>query len=377
MVTVFKWFFCLSKRLYKKWLFVLLILLIPLTVAALKISSTENRGFVQIAFVNNAGETGDKIFSSLKENSGIIGFTEYKDAKAAKAALAADKFDAVWILPENIENRIAAFVGDPDSDNYVAYIINREENLKNRLAAEKLSGAIYPIISRRFFLKCVRESENFDLSNLTDDEIYEYYDGFFNDVNLFKFAFPDDNIHAKESERNYLTSPLRGLLSAVTLLSGLAAAMLYISDRKKGVFDFTKNSNRVFIAFAFVLTAIINIGAFQFISTFVLGVNTSFLREAAIFFIFAVNSALFCTVLLQFIRSITYFAPVAVLLAVLDILICPIFFDFTVQRKAQFFFPNAYYINSVHNDTYLKYSLIYMAVLLTILSLFYLKRRKA
>ena len=377
MVTLFKWFLCLSKRLYKKWLFIVLICLIPITVAAIKISSTANRGFVQIAVVNNAGELGEKIFSSLTDNSGIIGFEKFEDEESAKAALAADKFDAVWILPEKMEDRIAAFVGDPDSDHYVAYIIKREENLKNRLAAEKLSGAIYPIVSRRFFLKCVRESENFDLSNLKDSEIYEYYDSFFNDVNLFKFAFPDDNITAKESERNYLTSPVRGLLSAVTLLSGLAAAMLYISDSKKGVFAFTKSSNRVFIAFAFVLTAIINVGAFQFVSLFVSGVNTSFLREAVIFLIFALNSALFCTVLLSIIKSITYFSPAAVLLIMLDILICPIFFDFTVQRKAQFFFPNAYYINSVHSDAYLKYSLLYTALLSFILLLFYLKKRKA
>ena len=47
--------------------------------------------------------------------------------------------------------------------------------------------------------------------------------------------------------------------------------------------------------------------------------------------------------------------------------------DGNIIRKAQFFFPNAYYINSVHNVTYLKYSLVYTAALSLILFLFYLK----
>ena len=376
MVTLLKWFYCLSKRLYKKWMFIFLICLIPLSAAALKITSSQSKGFAQIALVNGSSVTGEKIVDELTSYRGIINFIRYKDEKSARDDLKKSRLDAVWILPEDLENRLAAFVGEPDGDNYAVYIIEREDNVKNRLASEKLSGAIFPIISRQFFLKCVRESTDFDLSSMSDDEILKYYDGFFTDGSLFKFAFPDDDISAKEGERNYLTSPVRGLLSAVTLLSGLAAAMLYISDRKKGVFSFLGNSNRIFIAFAFVLTAVLNIGFFAFVSTFVLGVNAHFLREAAIFLIFTLNSALFCTVLLQFINSITYFSPVAVLITVLDILICPVFFDFTVQRRAQFIFPNAYYINSVHSNLYLKYSLIYTAVLSACLLLFYFKRRK-
>ena len=377
MVKLLKWFYCLSKRLYKKWMFIILICLIPLSVAALKITSASDKGFVKIAVINYSSGAGKVIESSLLENTGIINFVSYSDESAARDDLKQNRLDAVWIIPSDIENRIAAFVGAPDRDNYIVYIIEAEDSVKNRLATEKLSGAVFPVISRRFFLKCVREDTDFDLSALSDQEIYEYYDAFFKDADLFKFAFPDENITAKSAERNYMTSPARGLLSAVTLLSGLAAALLYISDKKKGVFSFKSSSGLVFISFAFVLTAIINIGFFAFLTTFILGVNTSLLRETAIFLIFAVNSALFCTLLLNIIKSETLLSPVAVLLSVLDILICPIFFDFTVQKRAQFIFPNTYYINSVHSNAYFKYSLIYTAVLSLLLFLIYLKRRKA
>ena len=52
MVTLLKWFYALSKRLYKKWLFLVLILLIPLSASALKAASAHSKGFSQIAIVN-------------------------------------------------------------------------------------------------------------------------------------------------------------------------------------------------------------------------------------------------------------------------------------------------------------------------------------
>ena len=377
MVKLLKWLFFLSKRLYKKWTFLLLIGMIPVSVAALAVTSVQNKGFVQIAVVNLAEDMGDQIIEQLNSGEGIINAIEYRDEAQARKDLQADKLDAVWVLPENMAHRIAAFVHNPEEDNYIVQVIRKEESLKTRLALEKLSGAIYPFTSRLFFLQCVREDPDFDLSYLTDDEIYAYYDNFFSAENFFRFSFPDNSTDVKQNEQDYMTSPIRGVLSAVTLLAGLSAAMLFISDEKKGVFSYLKNSSRVFVSFAFQLTAILNVGFFAFLSMFVLGVNTFFWRELVIFFIYAVNAALFCTVLQQLVSRMIYFAPVMVLISVLDLLICPIFFDYTVQRKLQYVFPNTYYINSVHSYAYLEYSLLYMGAAALILFLAYLYKRKA
>lgn len=376
MKTALKWLFCLSKRLYKKPMFIVLISLIPISVFALRITSVQKSGFLKIAIVNAGGETGKAIINNLEKNSTIITFDLYKDEDSAVTALEANKIDSVWVFAENISEKIADFVKNPDGDNYIVHIINREDSLKTRLALEKLSGAIYPFTSRQYFLKCIRENSDFDLSALTDEQIYKYYDDYFNDDKLFKFAFPDGGGDVSANERNYMTSPIRGLLSAVVLLCGLASAMLFISDEKKGVFSLSKNSNHILISFAFQLTAVLNIGFFVFVSTFVLGVNTYFWRELLLFLIFAVNTALFCTVLQQLLNNLTLFAPAATLIAVLDVLICPIFFDYWVQKKPQLLMPNTYYINAVHSNTYLKYSLIYTAVGLLIISVMYLRKRK-
>ncbi len=371
-----KWFWFLSKRLYKKLTFVLLICLVPLSVAALRITAAQKSGIVRIAIVNRAGSIGDQIIADLDGNTGVLNYSLYDTPEKAAADLGADKQDMIWVFPEDMEKRIADFVRHPDSDHYIVEIIKKEDSLKTRLALEKLSGALYPHTSRLFFLKRVREDPDLLLENLTDEQIYKYYDDYFNEGELFKFTYPDDDAPPKTNERNYMTSPVRGLLSVIVLLAGLAAAMLYVSDEKKGVFSFVKKSDRLFISLFFELTAIVNIGFFAFCSLFILGVNTFFWREIAIFLVFMINTALFCGILCALIRSLAVLAPVSILVTVLDVFICPIFFDYYIQKTPQLLLPNAYYINSAHSGIYLLYSLIYSAVLLCITFCLYWKKRK-
>lgn len=352
----------------------MLIALIPLSVLALKVTANQKSGFVQIGVVNLSGDKGDIITENLKNEKSIINYVFYNKRDTAVSDLEADKLDSVWILPENIEKRIADFVNHPDSDNYIIEVLKKEDSLKTRLALEKLSGAVYPFTSRPFFLKCVREETDFDFKNLSDKEILKYYDSYFNEGSLFKFAFPDGDTPAEQNEQNYMTSPVRGLLSAVLLLSGLAAAILYVSDDKRGVFSYAKSRERMIISLASILTAIINIGVVIYCSIFVLGVNTHFWRETGISLIFFINTTLFCTILCTVIKSLTVLSPVAVFITVADIFVCPIFFDYYVQKTPQLILPNSYYINSVHSNTYLKYSLVYTVILVLITLAFYFKK---
>ena len=170
-MKLIKWFYFLSKRLYKKWMFILLIFLVPVSVLALKITSNQKSGFVQIGIVNLASDTGEHIVDNLDGDKGIVTYTLYDTTDHAITELEADKLDAIWILPPNIEQRIADYVEHPNRDHYIIDVIKKEESLKTRLALETLSGAIYPFISRPFFLKCIRENTDFNVDHLTDEQI--------------------------------------------------------------------------------------------------------------------------------------------------------------------------------------------------------------
>ena len=47
------------------------------------------------------------------------------------------------------------------------------------------------------------------------------------------------------------------------------------------------------------------------------------------------------------------------LLAVVMLLVCPVFFDLGMVRTVQFLFPPTYYINGVYQSRYLLYMTVY------------------
>ncbi|MBR4761969.1 MAG: ABC transporter permease [Clostridia bacterium] len=377
MIKLLKWFYYLSKRLYKKPTFIALILLIPLSVAAFSLVANEKAGFVRIAVVNcdNSG-IGAKITDELVNGSKAVNFTEYADLDAALADLDKETLDAVWVLADGLPGKIKEFADDLSGENSIAQVYMKENNLGARLPLEKLSAAIYPYASKRLYYKFLRENPAADLSKLSDSDIHAYYKEYVTGGNLFTFSFPNGG-NANVNEANYLVSPVRGILSVITVICGMASAMFYISDEKRGAFARARASGRVLISFGSQFTAVMNIGVFALAAIFILGVNAPALREIAIFFVFVINVSLFCTVLAELIKNLALFASVATLLTVLQMLLCPVFFDYGIQKIPQLLFPNTYYINSVHSDLYLKYSFVYMAVAAALMGLIYLKKRKA
>ena len=355
-----------------------MICLIPVLIAAFSaITASEKAGFVTVAIVNNdSTETGRAIVSSLTEKAMTIKYTEYEDESAALSDLDKQKVDAVWVLPENIEERINAFVEAPSEKNYIAGVYIKENNLQVRLPLEQLTAAIYPFASGQFYLKYVRENPDFDLGELSDDVVYRYYEDYVNKADLFEFSYPAGTSATAENENNYLVYPIRGILSILTVICGFASAMYFIADQKRGTYSRVKVSGRALISFASQFTAVINLGVFVFASVFILGVNTSALRETLIFAVFVVNVTLFCTVLQQLFDNMIIFVSLATLLTVLQALICPVFFNYSIQKIPQLIFPNTYYINSVHSNLYLAYSFVYMAVLSAVFALIYLRKRK-
>lgn len=377
MKTFLKWVFFLSKRLYKKATFLVLLLLIPLSALAIKLASAEDSGFVRVALVNEAkGNTfSEDLIGDLKSSTRLLRFTEYDTEEDALKAMYGNKVDSIWIFPEELEEKLDRYVESESGKDSFIRVWQKEDSVVNRMALERLSGTVYPHLSRRIFLHYIRNSDRFDLNDLTDEELFSYYDQFYSEDPLFFFGYPDGGIVESGKETvHFLTAPVRGMLAVIVMLCGMAAAMLFLQDEKRGVFAWAKPSSRVFISIASQLTAVAGTAIMMFLAVLFLGANVSLLREIGILLLFIFNATLFCTVLQQGIRRIHVLATAVTILTVLMLIVCPIFFDTKMFKIPQLLFPVTYYINSAYNNAHLLYSLIYGAVLSGILLLLSLWR---
>lgn len=360
------WFFLLNKRLYKKITFIIILLLIPVSVFALGIVAKEDSGIIKIALASKGDDEQvyADIVNDLKNSSKLIRFVEYNSADAAHSAVKSGDVDAAWIFNKNLRDEISDFADSSSKYNSVATVIVREQTVTTRLTYEKLSGVLYKYVSRDFYINYINQEVD-ELNTLSNSELLMYYDNFTLDSELFVFDNPH-NSFSKNDNQGFITTPIRGLLSIIAVICGFAAAMFYIEDDQKGTFSWVKEKNKVFVKFGCIVIAVLNISIIMLLSLIFAGVNVTIGRELLSLVMFVLCCSAFCVMVSQLFSKIYVLGSLIPILTVIMFVVCPVFFDLGFLRKLQFIFPPTYYINSVYNNAYYLYALIYLAVCIAI-----------
>lgn len=379
MRKYFMWFCLLNKRLYKKATFVILLMLIPLVVVALSIISSQDSGFITVSLAKHDPNdiVSTKIVNELKSENKLVRFIEASTPDEAIEQVKMGKSDAAWIFPKDMQQKMNEFIDSPNQKNAFVDVVQRENTVPLTVSHEKLSGILYKYCARTVYINFIRANAS-ELDDITDEQLFSYYDNFRMEGELFEFAYPEgsaatDNIR----EMNYLMSPVRGLLSVIAVLCGLAAAMFCIQDEKKGLFAWVKQSSRFGVSLICIGIAVLNVSVVMLISIFVTGINVSVMRELAALGMFMICTTVFCSLLKTVFNSIKLLSSITPLLTVLMIAICPVFFDLKSVRVFQYLFPPTYYLNAVFMNEYFLYAAAYSAtgLLLTLLLRKMLKRQ--
>lgn len=364
MRKLLMWFLLLNKRLYKKFTFIVILLLIPLMVLAMGIIAREDSGFISIALAQSDPE--DAISSAITEEligeSRLIRFTEYDSPTEATRAVSTGLADSAWIFPEDMQGRIDKFTDSRLDSDYIVTVIEREQTVPLRLSHEKLSGVVYKYCSETLYFRFIRENVS-QLDELSDEQLKQYYDDFIMDGELFAFAYPDSNRSAEGAEEvGYLLAPMRGMLAVLVVLCGLSAALFCLHDERQGTFAWMPQSKRPLQAFACQLIAILNVSVVMLISLTAIGLTVSLAREILMLMLFALCCTVFCMVMSELFHSIKILGSITPLAVVVMIAVCPVFFDLKGLRILQYLFPPTYYINSAYSDKFLLYSVFYCLI---------------
>ena len=182
------WLWMLTKRLYKKPVFLILLLLIPLVVIGYGFSVRDSGNVMAIGLVQETPDAlATQIFTDLQSDSRMIRYQVFSSAEDAREHLAAGKVDAVWQFADDLPTRIAAYAADPSRERAFITVLCREENVTLALTRERLSSAVYAEVSRIVYLNYLRE--NFpETQTLSDEKLLEYYDNTAFSQDLFTFG---------------------------------------------------------------------------------------------------------------------------------------------------------------------------------------------
>lgn len=367
MKRLFKWFLLLNKRLYKKISFGLILLLIPVLVFTYSNIAKEDSGVLTIALAQEGDDAmASGVINDLTAQKSIIRFMECESPEAAQELVEKGKVDAAWIFPEEMESKVYEFVARGKFKKAFIQVIEGESNVPVALAREKLSGAMYANCSKALYLSYIRSNVP-ELSEKTDEELLVHYDAISVNGDFFQFDFMESSQAAQEAQdTNYLLTPVRGLLAVVTVLSGLATAMYYVSDDRAGTFSWIPERRKAFVEFGCQMICVLNVTVVILIALSLSGLAVSLGREVLILLLYAVCTSLFCMTVRRICGGLAALGTVLPLLIVVMLVVCPVFFDLGKLRLVQYLFPPTYYINAQYSNHFLLLMGIYSCALLTV-----------
>lgn len=367
----FLWAALLTKRLYKKWTFLLLLALIPALVLGYGMVDKSDAGVLTIALSCKDWEdkAAAEMVRSLQSGSQLIRFQVYPTEEAAEEAVKSAEADAAWFFLEGTQERLEAFAhGFSNRDAFIR-VVEREESVSTILAREKLSAAAYTQVGEALYLQYLRAKVP-ALDGVSQDEFLEY----FRQVNLNGqlFAFDSQGQETTTQEASYLTAPVRGLLAVVVVLSGLAGVMYHQQDKAVGTFARVPENRGFLLEMGCYLLILTNVLAVAEVALILTGDTRSFWPESGAFVVFlfcCLGFSMFLSTLLSHRNAMAVALPV---IAVAMLAVCPIFFDLGFLRRFQLLFPPTYFLRGLYQPRYLLWGMLYGCV--TLLSDFALRK---
>ena len=148
----FKLMFLLSKRLFKKVSFVIILCLIPIIALSFKMLSDEESGIVRIALCNEGNDRdASRVVDSLLNRSSVFLYTEVEDADEAEELIRDGVVDGAWIFPKDYGNRIDDYtkglIDNSNKTENVVTVYQSEDSILLNLSRMELFGALYSDLS--------------------------------------------------------------------------------------------------------------------------------------------------------------------------------------------------------------------------------------
>lgn len=365
MKRLLMWFVLLNKRLYKKITYVGFLILIPLLVILFSAAAKESSGLVTVVLAREDPQDAlaAAITEQLKEDTLVIAFRE-ETPQAALELVSAGKADAAWIFPADLQSCLKAYInGDSGSEGFV-HVVEREQTVPLRLAREKLSAAVHTRSVEVTFLQYIRQIAP-ETEAVSDRELLTYLDNTRVSGELFEFY--DIYGNRREETANYLTTPIRGILAVLAVISAIVTAMFYQSDLDRGIFSLLPEKHRSLGEFGYQMISSANILAFVLIALGFAGLTVSLWTELLLFVLYSLCCALFGMVLRGLFGGRRGLAVLIPVMTVVMLAVCPVFFDLAVVRRLQFLLPPTYYVNCAYNYKYFGYLVLYILALFVIL----------
>lgn len=342
------WYGLLTKRLFRRVSFWVLLLCVPLLAGALSVVAKQESSIVRAAvYVAPADGPARRSADRLLHADSLVRCTEYASEAEAIAAVRADKADAAWIFPETFDDELQRFVGRRGTKGAVR-VVEREDNVFLRLAREQLAASIYPEASYTLFRSYL--IERLGVEEDAPGSLFEdYYSTAIEDAPIIVFSTLDG---AEARQTSYLVAPVRGLLALLLVLTGLGSALAYTEDVRREVFLRLRALPRRLLPLLVHFTALVPMALAALLALRVSGLLGAWPREVGLMALYCAALAAGSELMRKLCRRAAVLGALTPVLTALLLALCPIFFDVRLLEPLRRLLPPYDYLNALRSAGY-------------------------
>ena len=368
----------LTKKHLYRWSFPLLLIVTVISGPVLSGVLSNENGLVNVAICPGEDKLAQKACDSLLSEKSAIKYTAVKSKKEAQKLVESGRCDVAWMVRDDFSKRIETIVRE-DRIIPLIDVYQRENSIALELSRGKLYGKTFSYLTYEMYREYVL-TEIAENGNISEERIRETYDNTAHEGAVIQIKNEDSNETLEILGENYLLSPIRGFLSILITLCGLAAGLYFVGEKRRGLYSLIREDRHYAPAFGSCLGAILLSGLASLLSLSLSDIFTNTPLEILIMLLFCVSSALFCTFLCTVIRNVPLFGALIVPIIIIILIMCPIFFNANFLLWIKYLLPNYYYLLSVYHPVYIIYTAFYCIVwgiAIKIVSLLMSRRKRA
>ncbi len=361
----FLWYRLLTKRLIKRPAYLAVLLLIPLFAAAVALFARQESGAITVALYleDPQDPMSCAVADRLLHADSILRCVQMDSAEAAREEVRSGRMDAAWIFSPDLEEGYDDFVRYGTGG--LVTVAEREDNIFLMISREKLFATLYPDLSFALFRNYLVRVMG--IEGLSEAELRDYYASGFTAEELIRFSYVDGS--EVDTGGSYVTAPLRGILSLLLLLSGLASGMYCYREERDESFVWLPAAQRRALPVLCHITAMVPPAAAVLAALAMSGVWLGLGRELVMMLLFVPACAMFCEILRCLCPREEHYGALIPILAVAILVFCPIFVSMNLGLPLRYILPPGYYLNASLSTRALRPMLLYLAALIPLTAL--------
>lgn len=357
------WFLISIKRqIFKKSLYISIILLPVISFLYLKYISYENLS-VNIALYTEDEELGKALENKLTFKDKVYTFYKVDSLEELKKDIVYGHTEAGFHIKKELKEKF----DKKDYKNAVTVFLSGKSPL-GKVSKEVVFAEFIKIYGKNILLNYAKDEEVFKSGDFNEnlEKLRRYYDENLSNGQTFRFEYENINkaLKNKDTKTNF---PLRGIIGIYIFLESMLAVYNIYQDEERGVY-LIFGRKKVIAGITYSLSQLFLPALISLITVFMLKENESVIREILCIFFYSLFTVLFSLLIKSLFKNKNTLLVFSGVTVSISMLVSPVFFDISsvspIYKYLSLLLPPTHYINMFYN--YNSYILMLSFIIISI-----------